>query len=276
MPEVFTLVVPQWQGCGVGTGPFHGAQSMSNMWGKDRIGAEVYVHEQSVPKREENIWYAYEIIDHVQQVATILNEHNPHRIVTLGGDCGSDLVPISFLNKFYTGNLTVLWLGAHADLHTPETSLTHRFHGMSVRLLLGEGAPGLLELLPSTLDVEQFIYSGQRDIEHAERQFIVDNQMPIVPVCHDCGEMLQSVIERTGRQKLYVHIDLNVIDPMDFDAVSYPAPGGFRFNNLLDTIQQLGEQFEIVGCSVLGYHPQGDEDKMKTKQLLKVVQEIMG
>ncbi len=276
MSQVFTLVVPQWQGCGVGTGPFHGARAMRKMWGKDRNQAEVYVHEQSVPRKEENIWYGYEIIDHVQQVVNILDDHKPDRIVTLGGDCGSDLVPISFLNELYKGEVTVLWLGAHADLHTPESSLSHRFHGMSVRLLLGEGAPSLLELLPSTLEVEQFIYSGQHEVEHAERQFIVDNHMPIIPACHDCAEMLQTIIERTGRKKLYLHIDLNVIDPIDFDAVSYPAPGGFRFNNLLDLIRQLGEQFTIVGCGVIGDHPRGDEDAIKTKQLLKIVQEIMG
>lgn len=277
MTQVFTLVVPQWQGGGVGTGPFHGARSMLKKWGENFVQAQVYVHEQSVTKKEENIWYEYEIIDHVQQILTILDEHRPERIVTLGGDCGSDFVLISYLNKVHDGNLTVLWLSAHADIHTPESSPSHRFHGMPVRLLLGEGAPGLLRLLPSQLDVEQFVYSGLRDVGHAERQYIVDNQIPIVPVCCECGDMLNMVVEKTGRKNLYIHLNLDVIDPVDFDSVAYPFEGGFRYKDLLESFYQLGDQFSVVGCAVTGYHPQGSEENAaKVREILTVIKEIMG
>ncbi len=275
MAQVFTLVVPQWQGCGVGAGPYYGALAMLKMGGKKGVDAVIDVHEHSVAKRVEGIWYQHEILKHARQISKILEEKKPPKIITLGGDCASDLVPISYLNRLYEGNLTLLWYGAHADLHTPESSQSHRFHGMSVRLLMGEGSASYLSYLHEPLVVEQIVYAGQRDLEHAERQFIVDKEMTMIPVCVDCNEMLSLVIGKTGRENIYLHLDLNVLDPVDFDAVSYPIPGGFRFKDLLKAIKMIDDEFNIVGCSIIGYHPRGDEDAAKIEELVALLKTIM-
>lgn len=276
MSQVFTLVVPQWQGCGVGAGPYYGAFAMLKMWGKERVNAIIDVHEHSVAKKVDGIWYQHEILKHAQQISEILESEKPTKIVTLGGDCGSDLVPISYLNRLYEGNLTLIWYGAHADLHTPETTRSHRFHGMSVRLLLGEGSKSYLEYLPAPLEVEQIVYAGQRDLEHSERQFIVDNEMTIIPVCNECNEMVSLVAGKTQRENLYLHIDLNVLNPVDFDAVSNPVPGGFRFTDLIEVVEMVSKEYNIVGCSIIGYHPRGDEDSVKTRKLVDLLKTIMG
>ncbi|MFA7371426.1 MAG: arginase family protein, partial [Sphaerochaetaceae bacterium] len=112
-------------------------------------------------------------------------------------------------------------------------------------------------------------------IEYSEKLYIVDHQMTMVPVCHECNEMLSLVINKTSRQNIYLHLDLNVLDPVDFDAVSSPVPGGFRFTDLLRAIEVVNAEFNIVGCSVIGYHPRGDEDAAKIKTLIGVIKEIM-
>ncbi|PKL03196.1 MAG: arginase, partial [Spirochaetae bacterium HGW-Spirochaetae-9] len=160
MTSVFTMVVPQWQGAAAGTGPYHGAQAIARMLGADRIDVQVPVHEQSVAKKEEGIWYEYEIAEHLKSALASLEASKPQRILTIGGDCASDIASISYLNRLYDGDLTVLWLDAHADLNTPESSPSNKFHGMPLRLLLGEGAPGLLEMLPSTLEPGQVVFTG--------------------------------------------------------------------------------------------------------------------
>lgn len=275
MKQVFTIVVPQWQGAAAGTGPLHGAHAMVRMLGEDQVDAQVSVHEQSVPKQEEGVWYSYEIADHMAQALEILDGKQPERVLTLGGDCASDVASISYLNKRHDGDLTILWLDAHADLNKPSTSPSHKFHGMPLRLLLGDGASGLLGLLPSTLVPEQVVYTGLRELDHAERQYIVDHSIPNVPTCHECSDMLSGVVRRTGRHQVYLHLDLDVIDPNDFDAVACPSPGGFGFEDLLDSIETLGQEFPVVGCAVTEYQPKNEEDAAKVGRLLGVLNSVL-
>lgn len=275
MTQVYTMVVPQWQGAAAGTGPLHGAQAIVRMMGEKAVDAFVKVHEQSVTKKDEGVWYEYEIADHIDQALGMLEQSKPNRLFTIGGDCSSDVAAISYLNKVYDGDLAVLWLDAHADLNTPESSPSHKFHGMPLRLLLGEGVPSILGKLPSTLEPSQVIYTGLRELDHAERQYIVDHAIPNVPMCHECSDMLGDVVAKRGHKNLYIHLDLDVIDPMDFDAVACPSPGGFWFQDLLDAIDELGQQYTIVGAAVTEYQPKGDEDAKKVQLVVEKLQQVM-
>lgn len=276
MTQVFTMVVPQWQGAAAGTGPFHGAKAIVRMIGKKAVDAIIDVHEQSVTKRDEGIWYEHEIAENLTHALRKLDEAHPERLFTVGGDCSSDVAAISYLNKRYKGNLTVLWLDAHADLNTPDTSPSHKFHGMPLRLLLGEGSPSLLKILPSTLIPEQVIYSGLRELDHSERQYIVDHAIPNIPTCHECSPMLDKVVGKKEHENLYIHLDVDVMDPEDFDAVACPSPGGFRFEDLIETIEELGTQYQIVGSAVTEYQPKGDDDREKMGTIVKALRAAMG
>ncbi|MDD3822718.1 MAG: arginase family protein [Sphaerochaetaceae bacterium] len=275
MTKLFTLVVPQWQGAAAGTGPLHGARSMVRILGADHIDATVTVNEQSVPKRREGVWYAQEIGRHIRRSLDALECAQAKQVLTIGGDCASDVASISYLNKLYDGNLTVLWLDAHADLNTPQSSPSGKFHGMPLRLLLGEGAPSLLRLLPSVLKSEQVIYTGLRELDHAERLYIVEHSIPNVPMCHECVDMLNTVVKLTRRSNVYLHLDLDVIDPADFDAVSCPSPNGFRFEDLLSSVAELGNAFPIVGCAVTEYQVKGEAHEHKLARLLKTIRTAM-
>src|SRR5260370_10128057 len=94
----------------------------------------------------------------------LLKKNNPRRIFPLGGDCGIDVVPISFLNKRYDGDLAVIWLDAHADANTPQSSPSKTFHGMALRTLLGEGVPQLAAASFSTLLPLQTFLAAVRDL----------------------------------------------------------------------------------------------------------------
>ena len=271
MSKVFTMVVPQWQGAAAGTGPYYGAKAIERMLGDDAVDAHVQVNERSVTRRKAGVWYEYEIADHLGQALQVLSENQPDKVLTIGGDCASDIGAISYLNRRYDGDLTLLWFDAHADLNTPKTSCSHKFHGMPLRLLLGEGVQELLDTLPSTLTSQQILYTGLRELEHFERQYIVDHAIPNVPLCHECASMLGTVVAKTGHRQIYLHLDLDVIDPAEFDSVACPTPGGFLFSDLLQTIEELGQQYTIVGASITEYQPKNDEDSLKVEKLVHTV-----
>jgi arginase len=271
MKNLFIMTVPQWQGSAAGTAPYHGAKSMAKMVGSDIIDAEIAVREQSVAKRIDGVWYLHEIVKHYNDILTVLDEHRPRKLLTLGGDCSSDVITISYLNKIYDGDMVVLWLDAHANISTPESSKTGKCNGMPLRILLGEGSSKILELLPTVLNTDQVVYTGLRSVEHPERQFIVNHAIPNAPVSSSCFNMLESILQRTNKKHVYIHIGLDVIDPLEFDAVGYPFPGGILYEDLLVTLEQIGKEFSVVGSSVTEYDPTGDDSKAKLERLLNVV-----
>lgn len=103
-------------------------------------------------------------------------------VLTLGGDHSIGIGTVSGISKAIrerlpSQDLGVLWIDAHADINTPETSLSGRLHGMPVAFLSGitgfsqEGAFDWLEQ-NHRIDLRKFVYIGLRDVDEAELQII--------------------------------------------------------------------------------------------------------
>lgn len=106
-------------------------------------------------------------------------------VLTLGGDHSIGIGTVSGISKAIRERLPgqdlgVLWIDAHADINTPETSLSGRLHGMPVAFLSGIATfsqEGVFDWLEQThlIDLRKFVYIGLRDVDEAELQIIERN-----------------------------------------------------------------------------------------------------
>ncbi len=87
----------------------------------------------------DNIKCFEPILEQTKFFKEIIIDSKPDKISTIGGDCAVEIMPISYLNKIYQEDLCIIYIDAHADLNTPESSPSKAFHGMPLRTLLGEG-----------------------------------------------------------------------------------------------------------------------------------------
>lgn len=254
--EDLYLFFPQWEGSGE-TNVYTGATILHQIL-KPRIpfteiGVEV-PHELHV--EHDVIGYPH-LLRYAQQARHLLSTKNPHRIFPLGGDCGIDVVPISFLNKRYDGDLAVVWLDAHADANTPQSSPSKTFHGMALRTLLGEGAPALVASAFSTLLPHQIFLAGVRDLDPPEQQFLADVQVPLFKseqlTAH--ADALVDAIKKQGFSHVYLHIDVDVLDPASFPSINdlshYPTPGGIDIQTLWQIHHTLTSSLSLVGWSLV-------------------------
>jgi arginase len=165
-------------------------------------------------------------------------------VVTAGGDCGVDLAPIAAARARYGEELTVLWFDAHPDCYTTETLPSGAFHGMVVRTLLGDGpAPLTPEQL---LNPAQVVLAGVRTGDPTEYEYLAKTGIRTVGVAD-----LESVADGlTG--PVYVHIDLDVLDPDEFGSVCYPEPDGVPSHRLIDLVARLDN---VVGVGVTEHAP---------------------
>ena len=161
--------------------------------------------------------------------------------------------PSPYLNDRYRGDLAVIWLDAHGDLNTPQTSPSGRFHGMVLRTLLGAGPRvALVSLLPRTARA-----AADRARRHRAISIATRPHSSATPRCRCFSpadllvpDRIAGRIRAAGFTKIYVHLDLDVIDPVEFPDSLVHAPDGVSMDVRAETVRDLAATFDVVGFSV--------------------------
>jgi arginase len=166
-------------------------------------------------------------------------------VLTIGGDCGVELVPLGVARYRYGRGLGVVWFDAHADLNTAACSPSGAFHGMVLRSAFGEGDDEFAASPP--LVAGRAVLTGTRCFDPVERAALEAGLVRHVPVA-DVGDpaWVVAAVRETGADQLYLHIDLDVLDPGVFPGLNCPEPGGLRISELVAGIRALS------GVAVIG------------------------
>jgi arginase len=177
----------------------------------------------------------------------------PGSAITIGGDCGVELGAIGHVLA-RRADVAVIWFDAHPDLNTPASSPSGDFNGMVLRALLGDGDAALVP--PVVLAAERLVLVGARAFDAAEEAFIAERGIPVV----DVGQAeLVAAVERTGASSVYLHVDLDVLDPAEFAGLDSPEPFGLAATALLEHIAALRARFELAGAGITEFSPASPE-----------------
>jgi arginase len=180
----------------------------------------------------------------------------PDWALAIGGDCGMTLAPVEHALERTAGDLAVVWFDAHPDLNTLESSPSGAFSGMVLRTLLGDGVTGLVPAAP--LAADRLVLAGVRSVDDGEDAFLGESGIARVGV----GELeigLVAAVEKTGAASVYLHIDLDVLDPAEFEGVGEPVPFGLTAAELVQAIRAVKARFPIAGASIAGFSPASAE-----------------
>ena len=242
MPSMTVLEVPQWQGSSSPTA--HRLRAGAGLLAGLVTGAE-RVRVEADGDLAANAARTRAALGQVSGLT-----------VTMGGDCGVELEPIAAAVRRHGDRLAVVWFDAHGDLNTPASSPSGAFHGMVLRTLLGEGPA---DLVPDrTLRPAQVVLAGTRALDPAERAYADQAGIRVV----DRADTLLDAVG--GAAAVYVHIDLDVLDPAVFASVGAPAPGGLSPEQVTAMVTALAARFEIAGLGVTEYEPArpGDQETL--------------
>ncbi len=241
---------PQWQGSGTGTTIESGAKTILNYLNDSEFEhiplSDIQAGKNGVQKNHINNYDA--ITEQLARFKKEINNNQPTSIQTIGGDCGLEIVPVSYLNQKYP-NLGIIWFDAHADINRPCDSPSCNFHGMPLRTLLGEGEEQMNHLLFSTINASQIHYIGLRDIDKAEKERI-DLDDIYSPMKLNIPELIDTLKSKNVFH-LYLHFDFDCLDPNDYDKTYYRVSNGLKIQESNACITALKDNFVIVGSSVL-------------------------
>ena len=270
------LVFPQWQGSGKRKYVYDGAKLIAGLLPEGAQYEEVPVSLADDITLENGIWGYRQISEQLAAACDVIRKARPDKIFLIGGDCGTEVAPVSYLNKRYEGDLAVLWLDAHGDLNSPLTSVTRNFHGMPLRLLLGDGDETLLKMSFSRLSPGQAIMGGLRDLDPPEVEYIEKNRISVLTVGDIEGnvENAASLIAEKGFRNLYIHIDLDVLDSGKCPWALCPTPDGIDTGALMALLRNLKASLNVVGISIVELRPAEDMDIGPLKDLVEIVGDL--
>jgi arginase len=178
--------------------------------------------------------------------------------ITIGGECGVALAAVEHAVARSSGPVAVVWFDAHPDLNTVETSTSGAFSGMVLRTLLGDGVPGLVPAVP--LDPATVVLAGTRSTDDGEEAFLAGSAIRRVTVDELADpEALLAAVAATGATSVFVHIDVDVIDPADLAGVAEPVPFGVSALALVQAVRALKSRYPIAGATIAGFSPSSPE-----------------
>lgn len=174
--------------------------------------------------------------------------------VLLAGDCSIGLTTLPAVHRLRP-DAKILWLDAHADFNTPETSTSGYLGGMALAGACGRWDAGLVS---EPLDPRQVVLAGVRDLDPPEREAL--QRSSIAPIGASPIETLVAVTNALDGAPVYVHLDLDVIDPTEMPA-RFPAPGGLRAEKLFDILEAVIGTCELVGVELTAFEAPEDEEE---------------
>lgn len=180
--------------------------------------------------------------------------------IVVGGDCGVELGALSHLlaDETTAEGLAVVWFDAHPDLNTPQSSPSGAFTGMVLRTLLGDGPAGLVP--PRPLSPARLVLVGARDIDDGEDAAIREHGIRMLPTQGITADLLLEAVAATGARSVYIHIDLDVLDPGVIAGLHNPVPFGLSAVELGESVRALKQNFALAGAGITAFAPASPEE----------------
>ncbi len=197
--------------------------------------------------------------------------------VTLGGDHSVSMGSISGVAKEL--EIGVLWVDAHADSNTPETTITGNIHGMPLAAMQGYGHEDLVNIFYKGVKVktENIVVFGLRSVDYREKIFCEKIGMKMIYFDEIVSEGFDAKFKEavdylsSKVEKVHLSMDLDSIDPSILPGVSIPVESGFTPAQVEQIINYYEDNNLLSSMDIVEYNPAFDEHNVTRDFVLKLI-----
>lgn len=275
--EIRLLLVPYdsgQRGVRMGAGPEHLCASGL----KEHLVAQGHTVEVEAIEPASANWRAevqtsFELMRAIAKHVRTAREARQFPIV-LAGNCNAAIGVLAGLGA-RTG---VVWLDAHGDFNTPQTTMSGFLDGMTLATATGrcwgEMARGIEGFEP--VPDQAVVLLGARDLDPGEEAALARSK--IVRLSAEAATIgIHPVLQSLSQEmaQFYLHLDLDALDPIEGRANSYSARGGFSSANLQALLSTIASDLSIKALTIAGYDPSYDKDGAVCRTALQAAATVL-
>ena len=205
----------------------------------------------------------------------------------LGGDHSISIGSVAGVSNHFhrrSAPLGLIWLDAHGDSNTPETTPTGNIHGMSLAVSMGFGDPDLTGLggRAPKVDPRRVVLIGVRDLDLGERETLRRSGATVYTIREVDERGMRDVVREAiriagdGTAGIHVSFDLDVIDPEDAPGVGTAIAGGITYREAHLAMEILAESGKVVSLDLVEVNPVLDTRNQTARLAVELTQSLLG
>ena len=186
--------------------------------------------------------------------------------ISLGGDHSVAVGTVAGAAKFYHDrgqDIGCLWIDAHADMNTPDSSPSGNVHGMPFAASLGFGADALTKIFgfAPKLKPDKCVLVGARDLDSRERRQVRDSGIHVFTMRSIDEQGMRAVMEKalaiatTDTAGFLTSFDMDVVDPDEAPGVGTPVRGGITFREAHLAMEMISDSKKMVALDLVEINP---------------------
>ncbi len=201
-------------------------------------------------------------------------------VLALGGDHSISLGSIAGAAAAHH-SLGLIYIDAHPDCTTDETTISGNVHGMIVSSAIGKGHKILTDLFRRTIQPEHVLYIGIKDIDRGEldliREYGLKHFTMLDIAKHGTGPVSRAVDALAQKvDKVWVSLDLDSIDEQDAPGVAMTTPGGLTRREIVSLAHHIGKVCDIAGLDIAEMLPAKDKEGMTARLAIELIARFLG
>lgn len=229
--------------------------------------------------------YADEIIRVSELAAAQVNQaiNDGKKVIAVGGDHSLNLGVVAGASVAVNGNLGLIYLDAHGDMNTPETSETGNIHGMHLAALMGFGPDKLVNVhgIGRKISPDNLLHIGGSDLDQPEIDLMkrenIANFTLFDLLCQGMGPLLKIIDDLSQKvENIWVSMDLDVIDRMYAPGAGMPSQAGLSYREISALATYIGQKCNVIGVDVVEYNPLQDENKKTAELGIELIAKFFG
>jgi arginase len=202
--------------------------------------------------------------------------------LSLGGDHSVSMATVAGAAA-RGGRTGVIWVDAHADLNTPDTSPSLNIHGMPMAHLLGRGHPSLLGIWGGGAVVrpEDVVFIGLRALDEGERRLVralglrayTMKDVDRLGIAEIASEALDHL---AGVDRLHISFDADALDPNLAPGVGTPLPGGLSYREAHLLMELLADSGSVTSIDLVEVNPFLDVQNSTARIMVEMAASLLG
>ena len=177
----------------------------------------------------------------------------------------------------------VIWIDAHGDFHTEESSPSKNIHGMPLAILLGHGYPELVAIggPQATLQPQDVVMIGVRDLDTGERQRLRESGMTVYTM-RDIDERgmgtiaSETIAKLSHRKRLHVSLDIDSLDPQASPGAGTLVPGGLTYREAQLLMEIIADSRRLGSLDIVEINPILDNRNRTAQTAVSLIASLFG